>query len=131
MSRPIVSLVALLALVACSEGPNIDHAEAAVLKELRDPDSAKFTEVHQCGDNGKLVFGSVTARNVYGGFTGPIEFYYNDHDGVGRVDFVVDQGTSTIVNDYWIPAFLAPGEQSITAQLAQMCGAGWPSLRKR
>jgi len=54
--------------------------KAAVLAQLRDPDSAKFSEIFAVGDRkvGKafpvIICGKVNAKNGFGGFTGDQPF---------------------------------------------------------
>jgi hypothetical protein len=67
-------LIGLLALGGCKPGV-VQRAEAAVRLQLKDPDSAKFSEIEQCGD-AEAATGKVNARNGFGGYTGPREFAY-------------------------------------------------------
>lgn len=49
----------------------IDKAHAAVLATLKDPDSAKFTEVVRVGD---YVCGRINSKNGFGGYAGASKF---------------------------------------------------------
>lgn len=53
------------------------YAEKLVLAQLKDPESAKFTEerVHQSEARGIVVCGYVNAKNSFGGYIGPRAFF--------------------------------------------------------
>jgi TPR repeat protein len=57
----------------------IARAKASVLKTLRDPGSAQFSDVvaHKNGSDA-IVCGFVNAKNGYGGYTGRKAFIYTD-----------------------------------------------------
>lgn len=56
----------------------ISKAKAVVLKQLRDPASARFSDVKLRAVGGKKgVCGSVNARNAAGGMSGPQFFVYD------------------------------------------------------
>jgi hypothetical protein len=63
----------------------IAAAKAAVLKQLREPDSARFSnlKVRAAADGAKGVCGEVNARNAFGGMTGPKLIVYDGK--IGRV----------------------------------------------
>jgi hypothetical protein len=79
-------------------------AKAAVLAQLKDPDSAQFVEV-QVTDTG-VVCGLVNAKNSFGGFVGPTHFL-DDHgfvllnEGAGAKNFVA----------YWKMVCNKPGRE--------------------
>ena len=50
--------------------------ENGVRRDLKDPDSAKFSEINVYkGESGLFSCGSVNARNSYGGYTGYTPFF--------------------------------------------------------
>jgi Na+-translocating ferredoxin:NAD+ oxidoreductase RnfG subunit len=53
-----------------------DKAKQAVIRTLRDPESAKFGELFNSKNNSNVVCGYVNARNGYGGYTGMERFIY-------------------------------------------------------
>lgn len=53
----------------------VDTAQDAVRRHLKDPKSAQFTSVRQCG-TADMVAGEVNAKNEFGGYTGPKNFAY-------------------------------------------------------
>lgn len=79
-----------------AEDPFIVAARAAVRKQLRDPDSARFSDLKlkKAKDGARGVCGEVNAKNSTGGFTGPKLFVY---DGKGARILISDaaQGNST------------------------------------
>jgi hypothetical protein len=58
--------------------PAVAKAEQAVKDELRDPDSAKFSDVDHCGKS-DIITGKLNAKNRFGAFDGEVTFY---SDGV-------------------------------------------------
>lgn len=59
-----------------ARGDAVRQAEAAVSATLKDPDSAKFSDVeaHPHPDGKITVCGVVNARNGFGGYAGPSHF---------------------------------------------------------
>lgn len=55
----------------------LSDAQVRITRLLRDPDSAKFSDlkVHVTHEGEKVVCGQVNARNALGGMTGPKHFY--------------------------------------------------------
>src|SRR5262245_59954783 len=82
----IFSYVARFTLAAIAAGAGfvlfvynapIEEAKAAVLKTLKDPDSARFTDIkHVYMPGGGWVCGRVNAKNGFGGYDGPKVFLY-------------------------------------------------------
>lgn len=68
---------AAVALTGCG-GPSSDDAEkieqvkSAVLEQLKDPESAQFSNVRVVGG---LVCGEVNAKNSFGGYVGKRKFW--------------------------------------------------------
>ena len=71
MSRSALLLLMMFGSAASAEP--IDDARAAVIKKLKDPESARFTDVRI---NGEAVCGLVNAKNAMGGYPGAHKFYY-------------------------------------------------------
>jgi hypothetical protein len=71
------AIFGVAALLASCGDPLIEEAETAVRTELRDPDSAKFSDVERCGTS-NVVMGKVNSKNAYGGYAGRENFYYAD-----------------------------------------------------
>lgn len=56
----------------------ISQAKAAVLRQLKDPYSARFLSVQVLGMDGlSMVCGYVNAKNSYGGYVGARQFAYD------------------------------------------------------
>lgn len=82
-----VAIVLLMALtLAGCEG----EVEKAVRYHLRDPDSAKFRDVHSCGPSDSVVRGQVNGKNAFGAYDGFRDFYYAD----GAVEFPDDPNSA-------------------------------------
>lgn len=64
-------------------------AKEGVQKNLVDPNSAEFRDVHvyKNGTNGKIVCGYVNAKNRLGGFTG-----YEEFISIGKTTVLKSQG---------------------------------------
>jgi hypothetical protein len=60
-------------LLGPAHADQIDDARAAIIRKLKDPESARFTDVRV---NGEVVCGMVNAKNAYGGYPGAHKFYY-------------------------------------------------------
>lgn len=72
--RWIIALaLAISQIPAAANGGPIDDARAAIIKKLKDPESARFTEIVA---NAEAVCGLVNAKNALGGYPGPHRFYY-------------------------------------------------------
>jgi hypothetical protein len=54
---------------------DLAEAKAAVVKRLKDPDSARFSDLVKTG-GGYIVCGKVNAKNGFGGYTGAKSFAY-------------------------------------------------------
>lgn len=68
----------------------------ALLSRLKDPDSAKITDVHVGHLDGKpVVCGMVNSRNSYGGMTGPQRFI-----GVGDTVFTDEDGSAAVAETW-------------------------------
>jgi len=106
----IIGLVTAVAIPSCSRnakkqdrpeaeipaGPNnfdlILQTRMALLSRLKDPESAKITEVHVGHLDGKpVVCGIVNSRNGFGGMTGPQRFV-----GVGSTVFTEEDGPAAV-----------------------------------
>jgi hypothetical protein len=91
-------LIPLLFATACSsrnsdaptQPAEFAEARAAILAQLRDPDSAKFGPVVNRQDG--AVCGSVNARNGYGGFTGSQAFAWSPKTGAMFYDYPTEEG---------------------------------------
>jgi hypothetical protein len=70
---------ATAAKAAPAEDPIIAAAKAATIKLLRDPDSAKFSNLKAktASDGAKGVCGEVNAKNAMGGMSGPQLLVYD------------------------------------------------------
>lgn len=86
--------IAPLALLASSCADPGDHptpedallleAQEAVRAELKDPDSARFTDeitTTVLPSIGAVCFGSVNSKNSYGGYTGAQHYFYRRGQG--------------------------------------------------
>lgn len=83
--RTITALASVLTLTACAPKPPppspeqqaVAAAESAVRAGLRDPDSARFSQVWtvKAAPSGLTVCGYVNARNGFNGYSGPQRFY--------------------------------------------------------
>jgi len=65
MKRSIIALVICSALAGCGESSAVKDA---VIRSLKDPDSAKFGKLSLAGENGACL--TVNAKNSMGGYTG-------------------------------------------------------------
>lgn len=85
--RVTLSLAVLAALSGCNSQKSA--AEAAVRKDLKDPDSAKFGELYY---NEKTRKGCLTvnAKNSMGGYTGDQQAYVTKGDKGWEVGAIVD-----------------------------------------
>lgn len=69
-----IALVLVFSRAHIVLNPAIAKAEEAVRAELRDPESAKFSDEEVCGRS-QIVSGKVNAKNIYGGYSGKVSFY--------------------------------------------------------
>ncbi len=87
--RCLLALSLLLLAVACGPGetqpgetaPPSREADAlvAVLAQLNDPESARFGRIWTNG--GGIVYGSVNAKNQFGGYAGARPFWFDPATG--------------------------------------------------
>lgn len=74
----------------------VEIGQSAVLKTLKDPDSAKFGYAYQGKDKFTLC-GAVNAKNGYGGYTGETRFIYS----LGNSNVTFDDGNQEF-SETWI-----------------------------
>lgn len=82
--QAILVATASIALTACgsSDGALLDLAHGAVAKELKDPDSAKFSGEYLADfpepstkfSQLRTACGEVNAKNAFGAFAGPVRY---------------------------------------------------------
>lgn len=76
-------------LAGAALADEIDDARSVILKKLKDPESARFSEIVQRdatdfkGNPVNVTCGLVNARNSSGGYEGPKKFFV-----VGRLGFI-------------------------------------------
>jgi hypothetical protein len=78
-----ILLIGLLALLTGCEGRAFDRtyggqfgkAREAVRSELKDPDSAKFSNLEVCAASNAVVTGKVNAKNSFGAYVGDESFF--------------------------------------------------------
>ena len=99
--RGLIVGLGIVALGSCTRESNAEvSAEAVVRASLRDPDSAKFSDVtaHRSpvGTGASpapiQVCGTVNSRNGFGGYVGPRRFIVTDGTGVAIIDPAGDGG---------------------------------------
>jgi hypothetical protein len=103
-----VILAAYSALAGCSAEHGLEaEAKAAVLRELKDPESAKFDDqlMRAYIADGLVCGGRVNSKNGMGGFTGFQSFWYSKSDGV-----VLDEAPASDVTIRVIKACTAATE---------------------
>lgn len=61
----------------------IDDARTAIVKKLRDPESARFTDVVE---KPEAICGLINAKNQFGGYAGPRRFYYVTSSKMGFIE---------------------------------------------
>lgn len=88
MRLTTITIVLSLAVAGCSSGET--EMKAAVAEQLKDPESARFTEVSvQKTKRGtrSVMCGNVNAKNSYGGYGEPMPFtvIYNKKTGSTNV----------------------------------------------
>lgn len=87
MGKGLAALAAALMLCGYAQAakpdePLVGRAKAAILAKLKDPDSARFSDVgrritpNARGEPTEVVCGRVNSRNSFGGYTGPSAFVY-------------------------------------------------------
>lgn len=96
MTRAVI--VSFLALTCCqtasstitpsplSDAELFQKAKTAIVATLKDPDSAKFSDLHRVNYNGLMgpgeyICGKVNAKNIFGGYTGPQIIAYSVQSG--------------------------------------------------
>lgn len=82
--RILAALTATLLVAGC-DSPEIAKSKAAVADQLKDPDSAKYSEIKLCDDNNGIR-GSVNSKNSYGAYA-------------GKDPFVVRNGVAAVGSD--------------------------------
>jgi hypothetical protein len=70
----IIVTTAISIFPALALADSLDDARAAIVKKLKDPESARFTDVRV---NGEAVCGLVNAKSAMGGYPGAHKFYYS------------------------------------------------------
>jgi hypothetical protein len=68
------AILALGLFPALAVADQVDDAKTAITKKLKDPESARFSDVRL---NGEAVCGLVNAKNAMGGYPGAHKFYYS------------------------------------------------------
>lgn len=101
-------VMTIFALSGCSAARSFDY-ESAVKRELRDPESAQFSDV---AVNVESACGFVNSKNGYGGYAGKQPFVVVD-DTVSLIEPTVD--ASTLVN----ARCLEPAKTKINVWLAE------------
>ena len=66
-----------------NSGDTTDDAKAFIARKLKDPESARFSEVHVTSE---AVCGSVNAKNLFGGYAGARRFYYVTATKLGFIE---------------------------------------------
>ncbi len=65
-----------------TDSPTVEATGIAYIRrDLVDPESAQFTELYS---NDHCVHGKVNAKNSFGGYAGPVDFYYDTRKKSGR-----------------------------------------------
>jgi hypothetical protein len=86
----IAGLTALAPMPVVTD--QVDEAKAAIMKRLKDPESARFSEIAVKGNN---VCGLVNAKNSMGGYVGPRPFVHNTES---KVTLLVDRNQEISTN---------------------------------
>lgn len=94
MQKLSISFLILALLSAC--GGVESEAKKAVLKELKDPDSAKFGNFVQIGDSYACL--TVNAKNSLGGYTGDQQALLEKSDGKWIAFSITDVSQDFCVN---------------------------------
>jgi hypothetical protein len=116
--RNFAVAAALLLLTSCSAMDPYAEAKEAVREVLRDPGSAKFSDVDRCGKS-EIVHGKVSAKNAYGAYSGDHSFYV---DGLTATVIVMgDWKTSAVDDDY---ALLHQNSVDRDIEVMKRCTAG-------
>jgi hypothetical protein len=82
----------------------LERAQKAVLKKLRDPESARFRNVRSVGDQGVLgevICGEVNAKNAMGGYVGFRKFHYSEKVDGGKALIPGSHGLTEDPLDTW------------------------------
>lgn len=88
----LVTAIFLISGCDSSERNITDLAISSVLKQLKDPDSAKFSKVSltKLTDDGAFsVCGSVNAKNAFGAYAGDIRFVVSGYKNNKNNEFTV------------------------------------------
>jgi hypothetical protein len=72
MSRLFLGIAILVNLGAGAQADLLDGAKSAVVKKLKDPESAKFADL---SNTAEAVCGTVNGKNAFGGYPGVHRFY--------------------------------------------------------
>lgn len=85
--KAALAIVCVATLASCQQRPEdvlVEEAHAAVLRALKDPDSAKFDDqlVRAFPKRGLVCGGQVNSKNSFGGYTGAQAYYYKRGGGV-------------------------------------------------
>jgi hypothetical protein len=86
----VASCVAFSSLPVSAD--EIEEAKAAITKRLKDPESARFSDIVVKGNN---VCGLVNAKNSMGGYVGPRPFVHNTES---KVTLLVDRNEEISTN---------------------------------
>lgn len=78
----VLTPIFVLAIVGCGE-KIIDNAKSAVIRQLKDPQSAQFEQLTKFSEG--VVCGNVNAKNAMGGYVGFKPFIFNGEEE-GEVD---------------------------------------------
>ena len=101
--RAIFSLALLLASAVPVLSADAEaQAKAAVTARLKDPESARFTDIVVKGDR---ICGRVNAKNSFGGYVGPRFWIY---ETVAGTTMIADQNQEISINI--VDSLVRPGE---------------------
>jgi hypothetical protein len=113
MKSAVIALAIAASLAACSGDQAIRaEAEQQILNQLKDPESARFTDVavvrKPMGAQDELVSvcGQVNARNPLGGYPGPTRFVVGRIHAAGRLGGILvteieGQSKGDFEREYW------------------------------
>lgn len=107
MTKAHFSAALVVIAAACSPAPDesaalVAAAQEAVRLELRDPDSAQFSDLRAYPER-RAVCGQVNARNGFGGY-------------VGRTLFAYTEGTAALATEPGFPSKHAVCLEALSAQ---------------
>ncbi|WP_132470439.1 hypothetical protein [Novosphingobium sp. ST904] len=97
----------------------IDEAHAAVLRALKDPDSAKFEDrlTHAFPKRGLVCGGQVNSKNSFGGYTGSQAYYYKQGEGA-----FLDEDSAAIPVIEACTAALSESAAAVRAEAERLSG---------